>query len=55
MLKRQFPKLLQYTDYQNQIQTIEENMKCYIEKANFSRLDGNLFYLPYILLIKCLK
>ena len=36
MLKRQLPKLLQHTDYQKQIQIIDENIKYYKEKAYFS-------------------
>ena len=36
MSKRQLQKLLQYTDYLKQIQIIEENIKYYKEKANFS-------------------
>ena len=35
MLKRQLPKLLQYTDYLKQIQIIEENVKYYVEKTIF--------------------
>ena len=35
MLKRQLPKLLQYTDYLRQIKIIEENIKCYVVKAFF--------------------
>ena len=40
LLKRQLPKLLQYTDYQKQIQIIEENIKYYVEKAIFFLIGG---------------
>ena len=46
MLKKQLQKLLQYTDYLNQIQTIKENIKYYNEKVFFSWLDSNIFIYP---------
>ena len=46
MLKRQFQKLLQYTNYLKQIKIIEESIKYYKEKEKFSWLGGNLSIYP---------